>query len=287
MHWFGKTCAILIVLASLACTFLTAKLIAVRNSWAKKTQTFVTSYERDHTKLEEVQRQYNQLMKEGESSLREWGAVYNGINTQVEKPTGRLTVDLGTNHRLKDKQVLHGFELLPDGTSIYRGAFLIATAQADRSALLPTWRVRPEDVNAWNEGRWRWRTMVPSAWSKRADDQALSFMQTEETINDRRATLQIQEKLIRDAEQQKKQRIAELVGGDELAQDPSLAPEFRQGLTVTLAELEEERNKVLLEIDALRRKVRQTRDSVESLQQQNEALVQKLPQPASAVSQRD
>jgi hypothetical protein len=287
MHWLGKTCAIFIVLASLACTFLTAKLITVRNSWAKKTQAFATTYEKDAAKLQEVQRQYAQLMKEGESASREWGYIFNGINTQVDKSSGRLTVDLGTNFGLKDKQELHGFELAADGIWIYRGTFSIATAQADRSGLVPTWRPRQQDVATWNDGRWRWRTMLPSAHSKRADEQAMSFMQTEETLSDRQAKLAIQEKLIREADQQRKQRVAELVGGDELGQDASLAAEFRQGLTQTLAEVEEERNKVLLANDALRRKVRQTRDAVLSLQQQNEALVQQLPQPAPAVSRRD
>jgi hypothetical protein len=290
MHWLGKTSAVLLVIAALACTVLTAKLISVRNSWTRKTQDFASKYETTAAKLQETRRQTDQLRDEVETGLREWGFTWNGIPTQVSGPAeGKLTVDIGTNHRVREQQVLHGFEMQADGSVIYRGSFVVATAQADRSALNPTWRVRPEDVSTWQSGRWRWRSLVPSAHEKRSMDQALSFMNAEETLNDRRSTLQIQEKLIREAQAQRKQRVAELVGGDELAQDPSLLPEFRQGLVGTLAEVEEARNKVLLENDDLRRKVRQTRDAVERLQQQNEQLVQKLPQPQpqGQVSRRD
>lgn len=291
MHWSGKTFAILVVLASLACALLTSKLITVRNSWAKKAQTFDASYAATQAKLVESRRQAEQLRDELEGTLREWGGlvgVWNGVGTVVQPPDGKLNVDLGTNQRIKEKQILHGFEVRPDGQSVYRGAFVVTTAQADRSALSPTWRVRPDDVQTWQQqGRWRWRSLVPSAYSDRADDQALSFAYLDETLNDRAATLRIQNQLIQNTEQQRQERIAELVGGNQLAQDESLAPEFRQGLTSTLADLEEERNKLLLEIRDLREQVRAARDAVVRLQQDNEQLVQKLPQPRPEVSRRD
>ncbi len=291
MHWSGKLFGVLIVITALVNTVLTAKLITVRNSWARKTQDFATKYKTSSEKLEESRRQFLQLRDELETSLREWGATWNGINTQVVSPSeGKLTVDIGSNQRLKEKQILHGFEMLPDGNVVYRGAFVVATAQADRSALNPTWRVRPDDVATWQPAaRWRWRSMIPSGYDKRSIDQAMSFMTTDETLNDRRATLQITQKLISDEQAQRKQRIAELVGGEELAQDPSLSEEYRQGLIPTLSSVEDERNKVLVENDELRRKVRSARDAVLQLQQQNEGLVQKLPQPGPQpqVSRRD
>jgi hypothetical protein len=142
MHWSGKLFGVLIVITALVNTFLTAKLITVRNSWARKTQDFAKKYEENSAKLQEVRRQVDQLRDELESSTREWGAGWNGINTAVSGPDGRLTVDIGTNQRVKERQILHGFEMQQDGSVIYRGAFVVATAQADRSALNPTWRVR-------------------------------------------------------------------------------------------------------------------------------------------------
>jgi len=287
MHWSGKTFAILAVLAALFCVPLTSKFIAVRNSWARKAQKFEATYNEKSGKLAETRRQAEQLQNDLSTTNREWGFTWF-TNTSVSSPDGKLAVDLGTNNRIRDKQILYGFEPTQDGRSIYRGAFVVLTAQADRSALAPTWRARPQEVQSWSQqGQWRWRSEIPSAYSKGSDDQARLLTTLDETNNDRRSTLDLQEKLIREAQAQRKHRIAELIGGEDLAQDASLAPEFRQGLSITLASLEEERNKVLLEIDALRRKVRQTRDAVEQLQTQNEQLVQKLPQPAPVVSRRD
>jgi hypothetical protein len=290
MHWSGKLFAVLVVLAAVVAVWLTAELIEDRNSWARKAATFETEHATNQAKLQESRRQAEQLRTELETTLREWGGALGTwiTNTSVTSPAeGKLSVDLGTNQRIKDSQVLHGFELSPDGKSAYRGAFIVTTAQADRSALQPTWRVRPEDAATWRPGQWRWRSLVPSAYAQHADEQALSFAEIDETLNDRAATLQIQNQLIAEAQQQLKERKAELLGGEELAQDEVLGPEFRQGLSITLSSLEEERNKLLLENDDLRRRVRTARDAVLRLQQQNEQLVQKLPQPAPEVSKRD
>uniref|UniRef100_A0A7C4QPV0 Uncharacterized protein n=1 Tax=Schlesneria paludicola TaxID=360056 RepID=A0A7C4QPV0_9PLAN len=287
MNVWGKVFAVLVVLAAIANTFLTAKLIQVRNSYAAKAKGFETKYDTARAKLQEVRRQAEQLRNEWEATERDWGLRWV-VNTQVTNAaTGQLAVDLGTNHRLKDQQLLHGFEVLGEGQTVYRGAFVVTTAQADRSALQATWRVRPEDAQTWQSTRWRWRTMIPSGYSKRFDEQAMAFSLLDETLADRRATLQIQEQLIRNAQQQRKRRIAELLGGEELSTEESLPPEYTQGLAATLATTEEERNKVIVEIDDLRRRVRQARDAVRRLQQQNEQLVLKLPQPVSAVSRRD
>jgi hypothetical protein len=289
MHWLGKTLAALVVIATIAGMWLTAELIEDRNSWARKVQSFSSDFEKNQSKLLETRKQTEQVRNELETATREWGGVGGTwtTDTRVNPADGHVQVGLGTNNRLKDKQLLHGFEVLPDGQSRYRGAFVITTAQAEASALSPTWRVRAEDAATWQSGKWRWRTNLPSAYADRSDDQAVSFNDAEETLNDRRAILQVQQRLIAEAQKQRQERVAEIVGGEQLAQDASLAPEFRLGLSSTLAGVEEERNKVLLEIDDLRRKVRQARDAVEQLQQANTQLVQKLPQPAAAVSQRD
>lgn len=287
MNVWGKVFAVLVVLAAAANTFLTAKFIQIRNTYAAKAKGFQEKYDTARTKLQETRRLAEQLRNEWEATERAWGMRWV-VNTQVTNPiTGQVVAELGTNQRLKDQQVLHGFELLGNDQAVYRGAFVITTAQADRSALQATWRVRPEDVQTWQSGRWRWRTMIPSAYSQQSDEQTLAFSQLDEVLGDRRATLQIQDALIREAQQQRKLRLAELIGGEELATEEALPPEFRQGLTVTLASTEEERNKLIVEIDDLRRRVRQTRDAVLRLQQENEQLVLKLPQPVSELSRRD
>jgi len=172
--------------------------------------------------------------------------------------------------------------------SRYRGPFQITQDQSDRSVLQPTWRVRREDLATWKPGQWRWRGLIPSAYTDRFDDQAVAFAKADEALGDRRAAVAIQDRLIAEAQRQLQLRVAELVGGEGLPQDEALTPEFREGLIKPIEETEERRNGVLLEIAELRQQVRATRDAVERLQAENLALTQRLPQPAAeAVSSRE
>ncbi|HUQ72549.1 MAG TPA: hypothetical protein VM165_23680 [Planctomycetaceae bacterium] len=288
MNVWGKVLAFLVIVAAALSTYFTAKLIQVRNSWTKKSQTFVKSYEADEKQLHELQAQFLKVQTDTETALRSWGRTW-AADTQIASPAeGRLQIVAGTGQGLADKQVIHGFELQQDGSSIYRGPFIVATAQADRSALVPTWRVRPQDVVNWKPGQWRWRGFVPTAYSDRFDDQLLAFAKGDETLGDRRAAVAIQDRLIAEAQQQLKFRVAELVGGDELPKDEVLSAEFREGLVKPMEETEDRRNAVLLEIAELRAQVRASRDAVERLQAENLQLTQRLPQPpAAAVSRRD
>jgi hypothetical protein len=278
MNVWGKVLAFLVIVAALLSTYFTSKLIAVRNSWTKKSQDFVKNYETANKQASDLREQELRLTREIEAALRGWGRTF-GADTQIANANeGRLQIVAGTNH-VSDNQVIYGFELQQDGTSIYRGPFQVTTAQADRSALQPTWRVRREDVATWQGGQWRWRGHIPTAAIDRFDAQVLAFAKGEETLGDRRAALAIQDRLIAEAERQLKLRVAELVGGEGLPQDPALSPEFREGLTKPTLETEQQRNAVLLQIAELRQQVRATRDAVQRLQAENLALTQRLPQP--------
>lgn len=285
MNVWGKVLAFLVIVAALFSTYLTSKLITVRNSWTRKSQDFVKNYETASKQARDLREQEIRVTRTIETALRGWGRTF-GADTQIANANdGRLQMVAGTNH-VTDGQVIHGFELQQDGTSIYRGPFQVTTAQADRSALQPTWRVRREDVATWQGGQWRWRGHIPTAALDRFDAQTLAFAKGEETLGDRRAALAIQDRLIAEAQRQLKLRVAELVGGEGLPQDPALSPEFREGLTKPLQETEQERNAVLLQIAELRQQVRTTRDAVERLQTENLALTQRLPQPVTETASR-
>jgi hypothetical protein len=287
MNVWGKVLAFLVILAAAGSTYLTAKLIQVRNSWTKKSQAFVGNYQTADKQLNDLQAQFVKLRSTYETALRDWGGTMTA-DTQPAGPDGRLQIVAGTGQGLADKQTLHGFELQPDGNSIYRGPFVITTAQADRSALAPSWRTRPQDLATWKPGQWRWRGFIPSAYTDRFDDQLVAFAKGDETLGDRRAAVAIQDRLIAESQRQLKLRVAELVGGEELPQDEALNPEYREGLVKTSEETDDRRNTVLLEIAELRQQVRASRDAVERLQAENLELTQRLPQPATAsVSRRD
>jgi hypothetical protein len=289
MNVWGKVLAFLVILAAAGSTYLTAKVIQVRNSWTKKSQAFVGNYQTADKQFNDLQAQFLKLRSTYETALRDWGGTMAADTQFANQAEGRLAIVAGTGQGLSEKQTLHGFELQPDGSSIYRGPFVISTAQADRSGLAPTWRVRPQDVAGWKAGQWRWRGFIPSAYTDRFDDQAVAFAKGDETLGDRRAAIAIQDRLIAESQRQLKLRVAELVGGEELPQDESLTAEFREGLVKPIEETEDHRNAVLLEIAELRQQVRSARDAVERLQAENLELTQRLPQPATteSVSRRD
>lgn len=288
MNVLGKILAFLVVIAAAVGAVFSAKLIQTRNSWTRKTQTFAKQYADARKQRDEGQRLVQQRVHDRDFLLREWGATAPSVTTQVSAPAeGKLSIEFGSNQGVRDQQLLYGFELKADGTSTYRGSFVVTSVAADRSTLTPSWRVRPDDVATWQPGRWRWRTMIPSGYSDRFADQAAAFTRGDELLADRQANLAIQQRLIAENQGKLNRRKAELVGGEDLPQDEGLSPEFRLGLVATLEQVEEERNGVLLQIDALRRQLRGARDAVNALQEGNLELVKKLPQPAAAISRND
>ncbi len=282
MNVWGKVLAVMVVIAGLASMVLTAKLIAVRNSWTAKSQTFAKNYEAAAKQAREAAEQRQLVLHELERMNREWGTDFRaagGVQTQPLNPAqGTLEVALGAGAGLVEKQLVHGFEIKADGTSVYRGPFYVfGPPQAERSAMQPAWRIRPGEPGTWQAGRWRWRGSMPAGYTQNFDELMANFTKSDETLADRNASTAIQDKLIADATLALQRRQAELVGGEELPKDEVVPPEYRLGLVSTLEATEEERNSVLLEIDALRRQVRATRNAVVQLQQENVALTQKLP----------
>ncbi len=282
MNVWGKVLAVMVVIAGLVSMALTAKLITVRNSWTAKTHAFVKTYGETARQRREASEQRELVLHELERMNRDWGTDFRaagGVPSQLLNPAdGKLEVQLGMGAGLQEKQLVHGFEIQGDGSSLYRGPFMVSgPPQAERSALQPAWRIRPGEPATWQAGRWRWRSSVPAGSSQLFDKLMGDFTRSDEALGDRNASIAIQDKLIADATVALQRRESELVGGDDLPKEEVLPPEFRLGLVSTLEAVEEERNSVLLKIDALRREVREARDAVVQLQQENLALSQKLP----------
>lgn len=289
MHITGKIFAALVVLAGLGATIMTAKLVTVRNSWTAKTQSFENNFKTATVDAQSVRQQHLLVQAELERLNRDWGTDFRsvgGVPTQIlGAADGRLEVGLGSNVGLKEKQIIHGFEVQADNTTIYRGPFeVLAGLQAERCAAAPKWRIRPGEPATWQAGRWRWRSAVPAGYSKRFDDQGLNFTRSDETLADRSASLAIQGRLLDETKAALQRRTAELVGGPELPQEESLPQEFRLGLVATLEAGEEERNTVLLEIDDLRRQVREARDAMQRIHEENIKLTAQLPQASGTAA---
>ncbi|HTN02158.1 hypothetical protein [Planctellipticum variicoloris] len=287
MNFWGKVLAWLVVFAGLGATYCTAKLIQVRNSWTAKLAKATKQYEELAPKVRDAKAELERQQEELHRATTFWGPFSDMVPTQIADPAGgKLQINIGKNVGLKEGQWLYGFELQPDGTSIYRGDFSVETALDAQSLMRPNFRVRPEEIATWKGANWRWRTTIPATTTKLFDDMELALVRADELLGARRQTLQIQDKLIAEAKDQHAQRIAELIGGDQLPQDEQLATEYRAGLVAAVEESEELRNGLLIEVDRLRRELLALQQDVDRIKSDNVQSVGKLPQPAPSVAGR-
>ena len=281
MHTMGKVGVWLVVVAALAASTLTSKLIQVRDGWTKKDVTAQASFRALVPKIDELQEQLKALEGERFRALDLWGTSSVPVQTAVQAQ-GVLTIELGNNSGITEKKVIYGFEVQPDNSVVYRGDFTVTAAQNAQAQLQPNWRVRAEDVASWKSGMWRWRNQLPSAYQQNFDKQLLLLGQAEDALSDRRQSVEVQTKLFAQAQEQLKLREAELVGGEQLSKDPAVDVEFREGLVAGVEQVEEARNLVLTKVDGLRRKLRAVQNNVDELQKLNVELTDKLPQPMKA-----
>lgn len=288
MHTVGKVLAVLVVIAAVLASMLTAKLIQVRNSYTVKAAAAKQKFADTQPKIEALEASIEKLKNEIFRSRELWGSSLPKVDTKVNAD-GSVGTGIGTDQGIRPAMLLHGFEIAQDGTAIYRGSFLVADVQKDSCTLKPNFRVTPEDVKTWSpQGTWRWRNSVPPGYLETFDRQLLSILKDEETLRARIITLEGQKQLLAKANGTLKLREAELVGGEGLAKTESVGAEYRDGLVPAMEQVEEERNQVLLKNDELRRKVRSVQKDIERLHSENQGFVERLKEtsaPADTVTQ--
>ena len=277
MHTMGKVGVWLVVLAALAASVLTSKLIQVRDGWTKKNVTAKDQYRALVPKIAELQAQLSDLEGQKFRALDLWGNSSAPVQTTVQAQ-GALVINLG----IAEKTVIYGFEVQPNNSVIYRGDFTVTTANNAQAQLQPNWKVHADDAASWKSGMWRWRNQLPSAYQQNFDKQLLLLGETEEALSDRRQSVAVQTELLAKSQEQLKLREAELVGGEQLSKDPAVDVEFREGLVAGVEQVEEARNQVLTKVDGLRRTLRAVQGKVDELQKLNVELTNKLPQPQKA-----
>ncbi len=280
MHVMGKVGVWLVVLAALAASALTSKLIQVRDGWTKRNVTARDQYRELVPVIATLEEELHRKENERFQALDLWGNSSAPVQTKVQAQ-GVLEIDLGTANGISEKKVIYGFEVLADKV-IYRGDFTVTTANNVQAQLQPNWKVHADDAATWKSGLWRWRNQLPSAYQQNFDRQLLLIGETEEALNDRRRTVEVQTTLLAQSQEQLKLREAELVGGEQLSKDPAVDVEYRAGLVVGVEQVEEARNLVLTKVDGLRRRLRSVQAKIDALQRQNVELTNKLPQPVKA-----
>jgi hypothetical protein len=284
MHLLGKIGLGLVILAAAISTVFTAKLVQVRNSWTKKSVGLQKAYQALVPKIADLKDQQAQLEAELFRAKELWGGYWNNVPTQVQRPAeGVVMTNIGVNNGLREKQTLYGFEILPDGTSVYRGDFTVVVARDVQSQLQPNWAVRADDVQTWQpNANWRWRNLIPPSYQPNYDNQIMAIARSEDVLALRKEKQATETGLEVKAQEQLKAREAELVGG-ELSKDPAESVENREGLVAAVEQVEESRNQVLRKVDELRRRLRATQSNINRVHEENIELTRKLPQPATSV----
>jgi hypothetical protein len=267
------------MLASIAAAVFISKVVQVRNSWTSKALASKKKYVELVPKIEQLETQIDSLKGELFRSRELWGRAWLAVPTEIQNAAdGTLTLSIGTDQGIRDKQLLHGCEVMQDGSAIYRGAFSVAAIQNNAASVKPNWRATPEEIRQWQPGSWRWRNTIPVGYQETFERQLLTTVKHEETLKARMATLAGQKDLLAKANDGLKQREAELLGGELLGKPEKVEPEYREGLVAAIEKEEEARNAVLRTIDELRRKVRKTQADIELLQAENVDLVNRLPE---------
>lgn len=286
MHVMGKVGVGLVAVAAICSTILTAKLIQVRNSWTKKSVTFQKTYRELQPKIVELSEQLARLEGDVFRSKELWGQHLNDVTTSIARPVeGILAIDRGSNHGLREKMTLYGFEIQQDGTSIYRGDFTVGAISDVQAQLRPNWPVRQDEIATWQQtGKWRWRNLIPGGYQPNFDIQIHAISRADDNLTNYKKKLATEVSLEKGAQEQLALRDAELVGGQQLSKDPAVDVEFREGLVAAIEQTEETRNQVLLKVDNLRRRLRNVQHNVDRLTTENIDLTKKLPQVQTTVS---
>ncbi len=286
MHTLGKVLLWLNVVGAVGACVLTTKLFEVRNSWAKKVEDAQKQVATNEKTLAENEAEYQRLQTELHGLTLGWGkswprilagagqAVQGGINNQGQLlvQVGRLQ-GLGTPGAGADPNVptplpiVHAFATTNNGLdSKYVGVFQTLQIDDNQAQFEPLWNVEAIDLAGLQGSReWRLRSEIPARFSTELTKLRTDRIAAIRSLQEKSRQLQAQTGQEDDAKTILQNRIDQLEGKDD---DP--------GLVARLATEEDERNKELLELDAIRRQIKQADNDIASLVEQLGQLEQQV-----------
>ena len=290
MHTLGKVLLWLNVVGAVGACVLTAKLFDVRNSWTEKVEKAQEQVAANEITLAENEAEYQRLQSELHGLTLGWGkswprvlagvgqTVQGGINNQ-----GQLLVQVGRLQGLGTPgagagavadpnvptplPIVHAFATSNNGLqSKYVGVFQAIQIDDNQAQFEPLWNVEAVDLAGLQNSReWRLRTEIPARFSSELTKLRTDRITAIRSLQEKSRQLQSQIGQEDDAKTILQNRIDQLEGKDD---DP--------GLVARLAAEEDERNKELLELDAIRRQIKQADNDIASLVEQLEQLEQQV-----------
>lgn len=293
MKKFGIWLVILVILLAAGGMMLASRLTVIRSGWQKKTADSKVKVLDLRKKAAEAQKLVDTARSDLQDALQGWGVPR--IAPQVTKGAqpGIINVALGTSNGLQLNSVVYVFQPSPDGTGTsFVGPFKVSAAQEAQAALTPGWRLRPEDAEQWDKAwrygpNWRIRMNIPRQHKTQFTDYEALMLKKDELLAQQQQHLEMQQVGKTKAELHLELRMKELKGDPGQA-NQSLDKYLLQGYHKTVAELEDDRNKVQADVDALRRQIKRTRDEIERLTQENTQLAEEGSSdvPKAATSQK-
>jgi hypothetical protein len=269
MHITGKLLGVVLFFAAATGFIFAAHLVDVRGKWLDQFQKVKDRNEKIVPELAAARLARDQARAELERESLRWDRYWTNEVGQFIPRSGTLNVNLGSTNGITSKMNLYAFQLNKNGDPSYAGAFGVFQLQPNLTVLKPAFRVRPDDVPNWNGGNWRLRTMIPASFASRIAGLESELASTDETLVKQQSNLETQSNLVKAAQEQRDQRIVELLGGGNANPAPP-------GLVAEVTEADDQRNASLVEVDRLRRDISTAEQHVRRLIQENNDLAQTL-----------
>jgi len=183
---------------------------------------------------------------------------------------------------------LHVFTDNGQGKVSYTGEFLLGVGANELGeqtcVLYPTWRVSPQEMATWNfTNGVRLRTQIPPGGRAELDSLNQTIQRAFEQLTQLNNRTQDQKSLKADADIALEVRRNELLG-DPAGADVPERPEFKLGLVKAIENIEEERNAVQIEVDALRRRIQEAARKRTELVEGVKELAAEKSKPVTQVS---
>ena len=298
MHNLGKYVALpLLLICSIVSVYLTARMLETQNSWTKAFADVRADNERFADNITAKRQELNQVQSQLSEASLGWGRFWNGVPATVSAQPGgspAVAVNIGTNHGLAVRTaandsgqdlpsppVVHGFIDGPEGGSRYIGEFVALPQglQPEQAVLQPTSRVRRGETGRWQGQQWRFREHIPLQFEASFAALETRLSKDEQDHDSLQRNIALQQELGKHAEEQLAIRKGELLGNQDY---PELKPrpELTIGLVRAIENAEEGRNGLQIDVDRLRRLLRDETQNRAVLMDELAGLVQSLPQPS-------
>ena len=286
---FRIICSSLLVIGGLAAFYFSVRALGTQSSWtaaANAAEQAATQSAEGLPALETRELALRGRMREANAGF---GDILYERNPTFD-PQGNVALNLGTQDGLSDGSVAGGDPasivhlFAPTGggeATVYVGSFQVDQATERQSQLSPTFVVQTGEPQSWpvGQGEWRVRVEVPPSRASSFIDRDASLVKIRERLRNRSNELDKQREGIQDARDTLAAEEQKLLG-DPAAPAIEDAPEIQAGLIATLTDEDLDRAEALVELDRLRRAVKNASDRLQAALKENVELAGQLPTAA-------